>query len=164
MLKIFTIKFEESIESFNDSMLYNFLGDKELVSWDAQFFQRKDAYFWTVMVEYRQAGHTSREHKIGKGKKDDSYKDILTEKDWPLFKVLKEWRGETSKKEGVPPYIICTNRQLAEVAVKRPASLNALHDINGIGEAKIRKYGRALIGLVSSHGIAVSTYSEARNV
>lgn len=61
-------------------------------------------------------------------KKEEGYKTILTDADWPLFKMLKEWRGEESKKEGVPSYIICNNMQLARISVMRPTSLNALQD------------------------------------
>ena len=81
----------------------------------------------------------------------------MTENDWPLFEVLREWRGESSKKEGVPPYIIFTNIQLAKIAVTRPTSLNALQDIEGIGNAKREKYGKAILLIIKSHGLPVKT-------
>ncbi|MBE9594400.1 MAG: HRDC domain-containing protein [Proteobacteria bacterium] len=33
--------------------------------------------------------------------------------DWLLFNVLREWRAERCKEEGIPPYVIYTNLQLA---------------------------------------------------
>jgi len=81
-------------------------------------------------------------------KNNESYKDIMSESDWPLFEFLREWRGETCKKEGVPPYILCTNLQLAKIAVTRPASLNALQGIKGIGKAKREKYGADILKIV----------------
>jgi superfamily II DNA helicase RecQ len=38
----------------------------------------------------------------------------------PLFNQLREWRRERCKRDGVPPYIVCTNKQLAQMAVQRP--------------------------------------------
>ena len=154
MLKIFTIKYSEKSESFPDSAMSGFLADKEVLRWESNFFERKGEFFWTVLVEYR-ASSVPVQVKQGVEKvekKEDGYKEILTDADWPLFKMLKEWRGEESKKEGVPPYIICNNMQLARISVTRPTSLNALQDIDGIGKAKIEKYGKEILRIVSSCG------------
>lgn len=152
MLKIFTIKFENKLEAFNDSILSNFLGDKEIIDWESQFFERKNEYYWTVIVEYRSPTSKTSDRKE---KKKDGYKDILTENDMPLFDRLREWRKETSKEEGVPPYIVFTNRELAEIAVIKPESLNALQEIKGIGDGKRKKYGKDLIELIEAHGYPV---------
>ncbi len=53
MLKIFTLKYEEKSKSFNDSMLSNFLADKEILRWESHFFERKNEYFWTVLPIFR---------------------------------------------------------------------------------------------------------------
>jgi superfamily II DNA helicase RecQ len=65
---------------------------------------------------------------------------LLSENDWPLFKVLREWRGELSKKEGIPPYIICTNIKLAKLAVMRPSSLNGLQEIDEYWQGNIKLF------------------------
>lgn len=154
MLKIFTMKYSEKSENFPDSAMSGFLADKEVLRWESHFFERKGEFFWTVLAEYRDSSMPVRvkngEEKLEK--KEESYKTILTDADWPLFKMLKEWRGEESKKEGVPPYIICNNMQLARISVMRPTSLNALQGIDGIGKAKIEKYGKDILRIVSSCG------------
>ena len=61
-----------------------------------------------------------------------------------------------SKKEGIPPYIICNNVQLARIVVKRPSSLNALQEIEGIGKSKIEKYGKEILQIIASHGKPVN--------
>jgi len=53
MLKIFTLKFEEKSESFNDSILSNFLADKEVDHWESKLFERNNEYFWTILIDYR---------------------------------------------------------------------------------------------------------------
>ena len=77
---------------------------------------------------------------------------MLTENDWPLFNVLREWQAERSKEEGILPYIICTNLQLAKITVTRPSSLNALQGIEGIGKSKLEKYGKEILKILASHG------------
>jgi superfamily II DNA helicase RecQ len=154
MLKIFTIKFESSVECFNDSMLSNFLSDKAVVRWESHFFTNKNEYYWTVMVEYKPLSPPSVPLSIKKEKnKNEEYKKILTGNDWPLFKRLREWRGEKGKAQGVPPYIILTNVQLAHISVTRPQSLNALQEIQGIGNAKKQKYGNEIIHIIKSFGL-----------
>lgn len=163
MLKIFTVKYSEKSESFPDSAMSGFLADKEVLRWESHFFERKGEFFWTVLAEYR-ASSVPGQVKPGAekaAKKGEGYKEILTDADWPLFKVLKEWRGEESKKEGIPPYIICNNMQLARISVTRPTSLNELQNINGIGKAKIEKYGKDILRIVSSCGqLPASGYEE----
>lgn len=158
MLKIFTLKYEEKSESFNDSILSNFLFDKEILRWESKFFERKNEYFWTVLIEYRQS-IPMQSIPIQKTEisRDESYKELLSGNDWPLFKVLKEWRAERCKQEGIPPYIICNNTQLAKIAVARPHSLNALQEINGIGRAKTEKYGKELLQIIVTYGEPLNT-------
>jgi superfamily II DNA helicase RecQ len=156
MLKIFTLKYEERTESFNDSVLSTFLADKEILRWESHFFEHKNEYFWTVLVEYRSTSQTEPVRKTEK-RIEESYKELLTESDWPLFNVLREWRAERCKEEGIPPYIICNNTQLAKITVTRPTSLNALHGIEGIGKSKLEKYGKEMLHIIASHGKPVNS-------
>lgn len=57
--------------------------------------------------------------------------------------------SERAKADGIPPYVICNNRQLAEVVRVRPDTLTALGAIEGFGEAKLKRYGKALLALVA---------------
>ena len=100
MLKVFTIKFENNLESFNDSLLSNFLSDKEVIRWESRFFENKKVFYWTVVVEYM-ASSASKGILPAKKveKKDEKYKEILTENDWPLFNRLRDWRVERGKEE-----------------------------------------------------------------
>jgi superfamily II DNA helicase RecQ len=152
MLKIFTLKYEEKSELFSDSIMTNFLADKEVLKWKSHFFERRNEYFWTVLLEYRTLFPIHESVVKKEGSKNESYKEILSDNDWPLFNILREWRTDMSKKEGIPPYIICTNIQMANIVIKRPVSLNALQEIEGIGKAKIEKYGREILQIIASHG------------
>ena len=52
----------------------------------------------------------------------------------------------------LPPYIICTDVTLAELASVRPADTEALHGITGLGNSKITRYGAALLATIAAHG------------
>ena len=78
----------------------NFLVNKEILRWECHFFERKNEYFWTVLVEYRPSTISRIEpaRKTEKGR-DESYKEKLTENDWPLFNVLREWRASEDQSQ-----------------------------------------------------------------
>jgi ATP-dependent DNA helicase RecQ len=49
----------------------------------------------------------------------------------------------------VPAYVILHNSSLTEIARARPADVDALAAIGGIGVMKQERYGAAVIGLVA---------------
>jgi len=67
-----------------------------------------------------------------------------------LFETLKSLRRELAAKAKVPPYVICHDRTLAELAAERPQSPGELEGITGLGEAKIKRYGAALLSAIAS--------------
>jgi ATP-dependent DNA helicase RecQ len=44
-----------------------------------------------------------------------------------------------------PAYMVCPDRTLEQLARARPATLEALADIHGLGEVKIQRFGEALL-------------------
>lgn len=66
-----------------------------------------------------------------------------------LFDRLRAWRNGRAEADGVPPYVVLTNRQLADVARRRPTTLDALHEIAGFGDAKTERYGPGLLQVVA---------------
>jgi ATP-dependent DNA helicase RecQ len=63
----------------------------------------------------------------------------------PLFEVLRGWRRERAKEQGVPPYVIFHDSTLRDVAARRPASLRELSAIEGIGDTKLERHGESLL-------------------
>jgi ribonuclease D len=63
---------------------------------------------------------------------------------------LRSWRGRTAKREGMPPYLICNNRQLAALAARRPDCVAALREIEGLGEAKAERWGEEILKLIAA--------------
>ena len=63
----------------------------------------------------------------------------------PLFEALRAWRRDRAKEQGVPPYVIFHDSTLREVAARKPSSLRALSEIEGIGDTKLERHGESLL-------------------
>jgi ATP-dependent DNA helicase RecQ len=66
-----------------------------------------------------------------------------------LLASLKAVRTAIAREEHVPPYIVFTDRTLAEFALRRPRSLRALQDVRGVGPVKIERYGERFLDVIS---------------
>ncbi len=73
----------------------------------------------------------------------------LSGQDQQLFEALKALRKELAAKAKVPPYVICHDRTLAELAATRPDTPEALTRINGLGARKVASYGAALLSVIA---------------
>lgn len=70
--------------------------------------------------------------------------------DQQLFDKLRAWRQDMAKTQQVPAYVILHDRTLRELAQRRPRHRDGLVDITGLGEAKIERYGEALVELLNA--------------
>ncbi len=150
-IRIFTLRFDPAIERFNDSRFRDFIKDKEVVSLSDHFFLRDGVPYLTLVVGFHHPlfEEIGENPKKERGKRDESWRDLLKEHDMPLYNTLRNWRNDTAKQEGIPPYVICTNRELAMLCVARPQNLNGLGEIKGIGEGKLKKYGGPILSLLA---------------
>ncbi len=71
--------------------------------------------------------------------------DILNSKGLDLFAKLRELRTKLAKQEGVPPYVIFSDKTLVELCIKLPQTEKELLSVSGIGEYKAEKYGDAFL-------------------
>ncbi len=59
----------------------------------------------------------------------------------PLFEALRALRRELALEAGVPPYVVFHDSVLRDMAARRPASLQELGAIGGVGARKLEAYG-----------------------
>lgn len=71
----------------------------------------------------------------------------LSAQDERLAARLKEWRANEAKRLRVPAYVVLHDRTLLALAHTRPANPKQLLEIDGLGPAKIEKFGDALLQL-----------------
>jgi ATP-dependent DNA helicase RecQ len=69
----------------------------------------------------------------------------------PLFDALRAKRRELAAEAGVPPYVVFHDSTLREIAEARPSSLSELANVQGVGEAKLKRYGEAMLAAVAGY-------------
>ncbi len=60
---------------------------------------------------------------------------------------LREWRAAEAKRLRVPAYVVLHDRTIAALAAARPRNPKQLLAIDGMGPAKVEKFGEAILGL-----------------
>ena len=66
-----------------------------------------------------------------------------------MFSRLREWRKGAAEKEGVPAYVVLSNEQLAQMVQKKVATKTGLREIEGVGDARVEKYGEAVLQVMA---------------
>ena len=74
-----------------------------------------------------------------------------------LWEALRKLRLEIAREQRVPPYIIFNDATLREMVQCCPQTLGEMINITGIGEAKLERYGRDFLDVLSQfdefHGL-----------
>lgn len=83
-----------------------------------------------------------------KAKKTSKGMESLTSAGFKLFDKLRELRLEIAREEGMPPYIIFSDKTLIDMAAKVPVSKSEMLAVSGVGENKYVKYGERFLGLI----------------
>ena len=80
-----------------------------------------------------------RREKAATQKPKDNW--LRTEREERLWQALRHWRQQRAHAEEVPAYVVCGDKTLRDIVEKMPQTLEDLHQIYGLGEAKINKFG-----------------------
>lgn len=75
----------------------------------------------------------------------------VPEMDKELLKQLKDLRFTLAKSQGLPAYMIFSNASLEDMAAKQPLNSVEFLQVNGVGEAKLSRYGKDFIELIKSY-------------
>jgi len=67
-----------------------------------------------------------------------------------LFEKLRAWRAGAAREQGVPAYVIFHDAALREFAARPPATLADVASVNGVGQAKLARYGQQILDLLAS--------------
>ena len=76
-------------------------------------------------------------------------KALVSDEDAPLLSALKAKRRALAEAAKVPAYIVFNDRTLIEMAETRPATLDDMAGISGIGAKKLDQYGDAFLGVIN---------------
>jgi superfamily II DNA helicase RecQ len=163
-VKLFTFRYSATLGGFDDGALSEFVRDKELVAFREHFYSVNEVPHVTCVLAYQDAVvppallHAASEiprrelsperaRYERNGERPDPTAG-LSEPERVLFNTLREWRSRKAHEEGVPPYLVFTNRELIAIVKKRPESPNALANIGGIGAGKVGRYAAEVLQLM----------------
>ncbi|MEM9796203.1 MAG: DNA helicase RecQ [Pseudomonadota bacterium] len=92
---------------------------------------------------------TLRRDTIQTAPRRPAVKQLVNEEDAPLLSALKAKRRALAEAQGVPAYVVFTDRTLIEMAETRPTTLDAMARISGVGATKLDRYGATFLGIIT---------------
>jgi len=126
-----------------EAEMNGFLRTHRVLAVKKEFVPDGENAFWTFCVEYLDSP-AGAPPVGGKPPKVD-YREVLKPEEFEVFSRLRDWRKGVAPQEGVPVYAVLTNEQLAQMVQKRVTTKAGLKEIEGVGEARIAKYGDGLL-------------------
>jgi ATP-dependent DNA helicase RecQ len=75
----------------------------------------------------------------------------VQETDAPLLAALKALRSRLAQAQGVPAYIVFSDRTLVDMATHKPASPRAMREMHGVGDTKLERYGAQFLEVIQAH-------------
>jgi ATP-dependent DNA helicase RecQ len=83
----------------------------------------------------------------------------LDQEDGCLYEELRQLRNEIARGKQLPPYTICYNKVLRQLARKRPLTADELYPIPGIGDRFVEQYGDQFTSVIGAFSPEIPTKS-----
>lgn len=68
--------------------------------------------------------------------------------DFELMAMLREWRQERARRDGVPLYVVLPNRLLTDIVRSRPTSEDEMRLLKGMGPQRFERYGAEILKMI----------------
>jgi ATP-dependent DNA helicase RecQ len=101
-----------------------------------------------------EAAITLRRDSVAAARRRPVARALVAEEDAPLLSALKAKRRALAEAQGVPAYVIFPDRTLIEMAEKRPATLDEMARISGVGAKKLERYGPDFLAVITGEAAA----------
>ncbi len=70
--------------------------------------------------------------------------------DVEMYDKLKALRTEIASENGIPPYIVFSDKTLKDLSAKKPSTKEEMLEVHGIGEVKYDRYGEAFLEVLTN--------------
>lgn len=77
----------------------------------------------------------------------------LDEEQVALFHRLRNLRSRIARIQGVPAYVVFSDKTLRELAILRPQTMAAFRAVSGVGDAKAARYGKQFLSEITGDRI-----------
>jgi ATP-dependent DNA helicase RecQ len=71
--------------------------------------------------------------------------------DKALFEALRRRRSELAKEQQVAAYVVFADKTLIDMARRKPATVEEMSAVHGVGAAKLRQYGQVFLDVIRDH-------------
>lgn len=103
----------------------------------------------TVKMEPKSRRAMEEDDRIkGTGKRRS---DILNTRGLEFFEILRSLRMSIAREEGLPPYLVFSDKTLVDMCVRLPMNREEMMEVNGMGAFKYEKYGARFLGCILEH-------------
>ena len=79
------------------------------------------------------------------------YSNAGKTEDPDLFRVLRKLRQNIAEENNWPAYVVMSDKTLHALATEKPTTLNAFSNIYGIGEYKLKTYGKRFVDVIKNY-------------
>jgi ATP-dependent DNA helicase RecQ len=100
-------------------------------------------------VQLRRYEKPVRQKRASSAKPRGYVEADLSRSEQQIFEKLRWWRMETARSHNVPAYVIFHDATMREIAKAKPASLDDLRGVSGVGEKKLQTYGEDIVALIA---------------
>jgi len=147
--KIFTIPaIQVSDDGSATEEMNRFLRSHKVLETEQQLVSTKSGTHWhfcikdLANIQPDKSGAKSVIKSQNSSKVD--YKDILDEKTFTVFSILRDIRKKIAEEADMPIYAIFTNEELAGIATLDEIQPKTIKTVNGVGEKKTNRFGKPL--------------------
>ena len=106
---------------------------------------------WAVMKDERPVRLIRLARNEKRGASNSAPAELPPGADAELFETLRQLRRQEAARAKVQPYQVFTDTVLAEMARGRPTTEDAMSRISGVGEYRLRSYGKAFLNAIAAH-------------
>ena len=131
--------------------LNQFLAQHRVVHLEKRLVERDGVPYWVFLVEYAGAGNGNRGAVSSRSVSANvpDYRDRFKEPaELRLFYRLKDERKRLATAAGVDLFVVFSNEQLAQMVERKVVTLEAMGEIEQIGEARLKRYGGAMLAVL----------------
>ncbi|MDR1866618.1 MAG: HRDC domain-containing protein [Bacteroidales bacterium] len=144
--KIFTIPVADDGAALED--MNRFLRGHKVLEVEQQLLSTKTGSNWHFCVKYlanaQPEGSRDGGRPVSAQSKVD-YREVLSEKTFAVFSVLRECRKKIAEEDGLPVYAVFTNEELANIASLEEITADRLKQVKGVGDKKAERFGVRLV-------------------
>ena len=136
---------EESQQALNA-----FCAQRRVMTIEKHFVAIGTESYWSLCVTYIE-GSAQTIAQLANNRRDRvDYREVLGEQDFAVYAQLRNLRKSLSEQEGVLAYALFTNEQLAEMVTRRVRTEAELAKVEGVGKARLEKYGGVFVQLLKT--------------